>query len=47
MASTPHQWEELRRTAAMARYLGVEANEISPTERPAWMFRSTPQSTIG
>ena len=32
MASTESRWEELRRTAAMARYLGVEAEEISPAE---------------
>ncbi len=32
MASTPHRWEELRRTAAMARHLGVEAHEISAAE---------------
>lgn len=29
VASTPSRWEEIRRTAAMARYLGVEATEIS------------------
>lgn len=32
MASTASRWEELRRTAAMARYLGVEATEIGPAE---------------
>ncbi len=32
MASTPNRWEELRRTAAMARYLGIEATEISADE---------------
>lgn len=32
MASTDARWEELRRTAAMARYLDVEAVEIGPTE---------------
>lgn len=30
VASTASRWEEIRRTAAMARYLGVEANEIAP-----------------
>lgn len=29
MASTPHRWEELRRTAGMARYLGITAEEIT------------------
>lgn len=32
LASTPERWEELRRTAAMARYLGVEAEEIDARE---------------
>lgn len=32
VASTAARWEEIRRTAAMARYLGVEANEISSGE---------------
>ncbi len=32
LASTEHRWEELRRTAAMARYLGVDATEIGPNE---------------
>ncbi|MGI9611582.1 MAG: GcvT family protein [Acidimicrobiales bacterium] len=32
MASTANRWEEIRRTAAMARYLGIEAVEIDPTE---------------
>ncbi|NNF55692.1 MAG: GcvT family protein [Acidimicrobiales bacterium] len=32
VASTEHRWEELRRTAAMARYLNVRAEEISPRE---------------
>jgi glycine cleavage system aminomethyltransferase T/glycine/D-amino acid oxidase-like deaminating enzyme len=32
LASTATRWEELRRTAAMARYLGVEAEEIGPRE---------------
>ncbi len=32
IASTPHRWEELRRTAAMARNLGVAASEIGPDE---------------
>ncbi len=32
IASTPHRWEELRRTAAMARNLGVAATEIGPAE---------------
>ena len=32
LASTESRWEELRRTAAMARYLGVVAEEISPAE---------------
>ncbi len=32
LASTETRWEELRRTAAMARYLGVEAEEISTKE---------------
>ncbi len=32
MASTPGRWEEVRRTAAMARRLGVEAEEITPEE---------------
>ena len=32
MASTPHRWEELRRTAGMARYLGITAEEITADE---------------
>ncbi len=32
VASTAHRWEELRRTAGMARYLGIEASEISVEE---------------
>ncbi len=32
MASTPQRWEEFRRTAAMARYLNVEATEITADE---------------
>ncbi len=32
MASTPHRWEELRRTAGMARYLGITAEEITAEE---------------
>ncbi len=32
MASTANRWEELRRTAAMARYLGIEATEITADE---------------
>ena len=32
LASTESRWEELRRTAAMARYLGVDAEEISPAD---------------
>lgn len=32
LASTESRWEELRRTAAMARYLDVEAEEIGPKE---------------
>ncbi len=32
LASNESRWEELRRTAAMARYLGVEATEIGPNE---------------
>lgn len=32
LASTETRWEELRRTAAMARYLGVDAEEIGPAE---------------
>ncbi len=32
LAPNEARWEELRRTAAMARYLGVEAHEISPAE---------------
>lgn len=32
LASNEARWEELRRTAAMARYLGVEATEIGPSE---------------
>ncbi|MEM9563162.1 MAG: FAD-dependent oxidoreductase [Actinomycetota bacterium] len=32
MASTANRWEELRRTAAMARYLGIEATEITAAE---------------
>ncbi len=32
MASTPHRWEELRRTAGMARYLGITAEEITAAE---------------
>ena len=42
VASTPHRWEELRRTAAMARYLNVEATEISPGEIGArWPLADT------
>ncbi len=32
MASTAHRWEELRRTAAMARRLGIIADEITSDE---------------
>ncbi len=32
MASNQERWTELRRTAAMARYLDVEAEEIGPSE---------------
>lgn len=32
MASTPGRWEEFRRTAAMARRLGIAADEITPDE---------------
>ncbi len=32
LASTAARWEEIRRTAAMARRLGIEAREISPDE---------------
>lgn len=32
LAPNQERWEELRRTAAMARYLGVVAEEISPAE---------------
>lgn len=32
LAPNEARWEELRRTAAMARYLGVVAEEISPAE---------------
>ena len=32
MASSANRWEEIRRTAAMARYLGIEAVEIDPVE---------------
>ena len=32
LAPTEARWEELRRTAAMARYLGVVAEEIGPSE---------------
>jgi len=32
LAPNPQRWEELRRTAAMARYLGVVAEEIGPKE---------------
>lgn len=32
LAPNDDRWEELRRTAAMARYLGVEAEEIGPSE---------------
>ena len=32
MASTQHRWEELRRTAGMARYLGITAEEITADE---------------
>ncbi|MEM7338428.1 MAG: FAD-dependent oxidoreductase [Actinomycetota bacterium] len=32
LAGSPERWNEIRRTAAMARYLGVEATEINPAE---------------
>jgi 4-methylaminobutanoate oxidase (formaldehyde-forming) len=32
LASTPNRWEEIRRTAAMARYLGIDAVEIDRGE---------------
>lgn len=32
LASTANRWEELRRTAAMARRLGIVASEIAPEE---------------
>ncbi len=32
LASTAMRWQELRRTAAMARYLGIEATEITGDE---------------
>ncbi len=32
LATTESRWEEVRRTAAMARYLGVIAEEIGPNE---------------
>jgi len=32
LAPSEARWEELRRTAAMARYLGVDATEIGPNE---------------
>lgn len=42
VASTEHRWEELRRTAAMARYLGVEATEISAAEiKDRWPLAET------